>query len=249
MEALRGLREIHSRGIVHRDYKPHNVLMFCGGCAKLADFNSARVLSDPDKGCTLTGTGSVRKHATDLYADPDYIEEVNTAGQSVNIYMVLGSIALFPHLSSVVAQRVCAFVCLIPLQDNPEVRYDLDIYTWATSLLHMLCGYRAADTSPATTRKATRRSEVGGFISKVRSESDHIADGGKVDSAVSAKQSERFRDRLDKRLSNWPDWISSSRQGDQIDSLHIVIRDVSFSSSSSRLHYYISSYMGPYPSC
>ena len=51
IQISKALEHAHSRGIVHRDIKPHNVMVLKNGSVKVADFGIARVMS---KGNTLT---------------------------------------------------------------------------------------------------------------------------------------------------------------------------------------------------
>ena len=51
IQIAKALEHAHSRGIVHRDIKPHNVMVLKNGSVKVADFGIARVMS---KGNTLT---------------------------------------------------------------------------------------------------------------------------------------------------------------------------------------------------
>lgn len=66
-EVAAALGFAHSRGVVHRDIKPGNVLLTSQGQAKVTDFGIARALSSPDE--DLTQAGSVMGTAT--YFSPE----------------------------------------------------------------------------------------------------------------------------------------------------------------------------------
>ena len=51
MQIGKALEHAHSRGIVHRDIKPHNIMVLKNGSVKVTDFGIARMMS---KGNTLT---------------------------------------------------------------------------------------------------------------------------------------------------------------------------------------------------
>ena len=51
IQISKALEHAHSRGIVHRDIKPHNIMVLKNGSVKVADFGIARIMS---KGNTLT---------------------------------------------------------------------------------------------------------------------------------------------------------------------------------------------------
>jgi hypothetical protein len=73
-QVARALAYAHERGIVHRDVKPHNVLVDADGGAKVTDFGLARSL-DLEHDITETGT---------LLGTCDYISPEQASGQAVD---------------------------------------------------------------------------------------------------------------------------------------------------------------------
>jgi len=67
LELARGLEEIHARGIVHRDFKPANILLGRAGETKIADFGIAL----DAKGPALTQTG--HSVGTPPYMSPEQL--------------------------------------------------------------------------------------------------------------------------------------------------------------------------------
>lgn len=75
--SLAGLAAAHTHGVVHRDYKPENVLVTADGLSKLADFGIATQIGQ-DTGAVVTGTprymapeqwaGAPATPACDIYA-------------------------------------------------------------------------------------------------------------------------------------------------------------------------------------
>ncbi len=58
-QIVKALGHAHSRGIIHRDIKPHNVMVLRDGSVKVADFGIARVLSAGHSTLTQETLGSV----------------------------------------------------------------------------------------------------------------------------------------------------------------------------------------------
>jgi eukaryotic-like serine/threonine-protein kinase len=73
-EAARGLAFAHQHGIVHRDVKPHNVLVAYDGAVKVTDFGIARSL-DPEEALTETGT---------VLGTSDYISPEQAFGKPID---------------------------------------------------------------------------------------------------------------------------------------------------------------------
>jgi serine/threonine protein kinase/formylglycine-generating enzyme required for sulfatase activity len=85
VQAARGLKYAHSRGVIHRDIKPANLLLDREGTVKILDMGIARLLSAGDiSESDLTGTGQII--GTIDYMAPEQALNTKYADQRADIY-------------------------------------------------------------------------------------------------------------------------------------------------------------------
>jgi serine/threonine protein kinase/Flp pilus assembly protein TadD len=125
-QVCEGLIEAHRLGVVHRDLKPHNIMIDKDGQAKIMDFGIARSVEAP--GMTQTGV---------IIGTPDYISPEQAEGQEADersdIYslgvimyeMVTGSVPFKGDTALSVAIKHKAQLPLDPRKRNSEIPDDL----------------------------------------------------------------------------------------------------------------------------
>ena len=68
MQILQAAGFAHARGVIHRDFKPHNVIVDDGGAVKVTDFGIARAGASE-----MTETGSIM--GTAQYLSPEQAQD------------------------------------------------------------------------------------------------------------------------------------------------------------------------------
>ena len=123
---LYGLQEAHDNKVVHRDIKPHNILLSTEGKPKLTDFGIAQV-SDTDHSMTKTGSilgtlaymapeqrmdAKAANHTADIYASGATLYSLVKAIQPFDLYATEFHKKVFegvPETCSEVIKKACEF--------------------------------------------------------------------------------------------------------------------------------------------
>ena len=144
-QIMRGLSHAHSRGIVHRDIKPQNIMVLRDGSVKVADFGIA-CLENSAQTLTQEALGSVH------YISPEQARGDRTDARSdiysagVVMYEMLTNRLPFEGDSAVsVAIQHLSSVPLAPREVNPEIPPQLELICMKAMTPDLERRYASAD--------------------------------------------------------------------------------------------------------
>ena len=144
-QIMRGLSHAHSRGIVHRDIKPQNVMVLRDGSVKVADFGIA-CLENAAQTLTQEALGSVH-YISPEQARGDRIDarsDIYSAG--VVLYEMLTGRLPFEGDSAVsVAIQHLSSIPLAPREINPEIPEQLELICMKAMAPDLENRYASAD--------------------------------------------------------------------------------------------------------
>ena len=159
-QIMRGLRHAHSRGIVHRDIKPQNIMVLRDGSVKVADFGIA-CLSNSGQTLMQEALGSVH-YISPEQAKGDCIDarsDIYSAG--VVLYELLTNRLPFEGDSAVsVAIQHLSSVPLSPREINPEVPEALELICMKAMACDIDKRYASADEMLADLEEFRKNPDV-----------------------------------------------------------------------------------------
>ena len=159
-QIMRGLSHAHSRGIIHRDIKPQNIMVLRDGSVKVADFGIA-CLADSAQTLTQEALGSVHYISPEQARGdrPDDRSDIYSSG--VVLYEMLTGRLPFEGESAVsVAIQHLSSIPLAPREINPDIPEQLELICMKAMAPDLEHRYQSADAMIADLEAFRKNPEV-----------------------------------------------------------------------------------------
>ena len=159
-QIVRALGHAHSRGIIHRDIKPQNIMVLRDGSVKVADFGIA-CLADSAQTLTQEALGSVHYISPEQARGdrPDARSDIYSSG--VVLYEMLTGRLPFEGESAVsVAIQHLSSIPLAPREINPDIPEQLELICMKAMAPDLEHRYQSADAMIADLEAFRKNPEV-----------------------------------------------------------------------------------------
>ena len=159
-QIMRGLSHAHSRGIIHQDIKPQNIMVLRDGSVKVADFGIA-CLADSAQTLTQEALGSVHYISPEQARGdrPDARSDIYSSG--VVLYEMLTGRLPFEGESAVsVAIQHLSSIPLAPREINPDIPEQLELICMKAMAPDLEHRYQSADAMIADLEAFRKNPEV-----------------------------------------------------------------------------------------
>ena len=159
-QIMRGLSHAHSRGIIHRDINPQNIMVLRDGSVKVADFGIA-CLADSAQTLTQEALGSVHYISPEQARGdrPDARSDIYSSG--VVLYEMLTGRLPFEGESAVsVAIQHLSSIPLAPREINPDIPEQLELICMKAMAPDLEHRYQSADAMIADLEAFRKNPEV-----------------------------------------------------------------------------------------
>ena len=159
-QIMRGLSHAHSRGIIHRDIKPQNIMVLRDGSVKVADFGIA-CLADSAQTLTQEALGSVHYISPEQARGdrPDARSDIYSSG--VVLYeMLTGRLPFEGEAAVSVAIQHLSSIPLAPREINPDIPEQLELICMKAMAPDLEHRYQSADAMIADLEAFRKNPEV-----------------------------------------------------------------------------------------
>ena len=159
-QIMRGLSHAHSRGIIHRDIKPQNIMVLRDGSVKVADFGIA-CLADSAQTLTQEALGSVHYISPEQARGdrPDARSDIYSSG--VVLYeMLTGRLPFEGESAMAVAIQHLSSIPLAPREINPDIPEQLELICMKAMAPDLEHRYQSADAMIADLEAFRKNPEV-----------------------------------------------------------------------------------------
>lgn len=193
-QIMKALSHAHSRGIIHRDIKPHNMMVLRDGSLKVADFGIARLTSAAQATLTQEALGSVH-YISPEQARGSHIDarsDIYSAG--VVLYEMLTGRLPFEGESAVsVAIQHLSSVPLAPREIDPDIPEALELICMKAMCANLEKRYPSADAMLEDLEKFRKNNSVDlGYIrADLEEPEDHEPTQAIPTAAIQAARKER----------------------------------------------------------